>query len=254
MEQSNNSFRPIEDDPILGKYLKHYSSHRMLLLVLGGVAYFAVFVVLTIATLGVVSTVTDIIVPILYTVAALMILWTLAHYWNREVILFQYGFSYKQGSVVATFSYYQIKSFVLNIERIRYFGVFPFVQYRCVMTSEAGDIMTLNNVYKDVPKLIDTLEKLITELRLPITNAILEQGQTANFGDALGINKQGILDLASNETLAWNSYGGYQLDGKTLTIQAHPNTLWKTYPVSTFANLRLFVTLMKERKIVHEDV
>jgi hypothetical protein len=242
----SETFRAIDDDPLLGKYIRHYTTNRMRLLVRAGVIYALAVAVIQVSTASLENNIAAIIVPILYTLVGLPLGWYLVHLWNREVILYERGFTYRQGSTIALFLYQQIVSLRVKAERVVLFGVVPREVYECHLLSDQDDKMTLNNLYGDIADLLKSMERAITQARRPVVQAQLERGERVPFGAGLWLTSDHIEDETSGENLAWTAYRGYRVEKGTLVITAQQSD-WRTVALPQLENVTLLVSVLKDK-------
>lgn len=243
MEQT--PIRAIEDDPVLGRYRVHFTMARLRLLLQAGAIYIVSVLIVNIATASLTGTLVNIVVPLLYALIAMPLIWSIAHVWNREVILFERGFTYRQGSVVAAFPYENIVSIRVVSEQVRYFGFLPIQRVRCHMTADQGDEMTITEQYADARKLADALERAITAARKPIVLEMLQRGDLVPFGDMLALDRTRIVDVPTGDALPWTDVIGAAPSGADIRIEAQDG-LWRSVPASHIANLLLFITLVRQ--------
>lgn len=230
----------IPDDPALGKYLKHYTTHRLRLLVQGGTVYVLAVIGLQILFLGVDRQTASVILPIAFASIAGGIFWYMAHLWNREVVVYEKGFTYRQGSRVGVFRYEQIVRLRVRAERLSLAGLWRRDVYDCLMTSEHDEVLRLNNTYGDIARLLNALEQAITQARLPVARAQLAQGQKLSFG-VLEMDNTGL--ATADAVLLWQDFQGYKVADGNLVFEG-----WQSVPLAEVDNLRLLVVLLKERR------
>jgi hypothetical protein len=242
----SETFRVIDDDPLLGKYIRHYTTNRMRLLVQAGVIYAIAVVVIQVVTASLENNVASIVVPILYTLVGLPLGWYLVHLWNREVILYERGFTYRQGSTIVLFLYLQIVSLRVKAERVVLFGIIPREVYECQLLSDQDDKMTLNNLYGNIGDLLQRIERAITQARRPVVQAQLERGERVPFGAGLWLTSDHLEDETTGEILAWTAYRGYRVEKGTLVITAQHGD-WRTFILSQLENATLLVSVLKDR-------
>src|SRR5215207_5459331 len=101
----------IEPDPVLGAYIAHHPSNRLLLLIVGGIAYAIPVLLLQILFAQADKSTAAVVLISAYSIIALVIGWFILHHWNREVILYEHGFTYREGSSLRAFPYVTIVSF-----------------------------------------------------------------------------------------------------------------------------------------------
>ncbi len=242
----NATVRAIDDDPVLGRYLVHYNTNRMRLLVQVGVIYAICTLVITLATAGLEGTWVNIVVPLLYALVAMPLIWYVAHLWNREVILFEKGFTFRQGSVVAAFPYENIVSTRTTLERIRYFGIVPRQRTVYDMTSDQGDQMRINDVYIRPLELVDTLERAILKARKPLLARQLARGEQVSFG-SVALNAQGVVDVRDGRALPWGALRSVQVAAGALRI-ADDAGEWAAFPLEGIESVVILLALLKERE------
>lgn len=230
----------IPDDPALGKYLKHYTTHRLRLLVQGGTVYALAVVGLQVLFLGADRQTAAVVLPIAFAIIAGGIFWYMAHLWNREVVVYERGFTYRQGSQVGMFRYEQIVRVRVRAERLSLAGLWRRDVYDCLMTSEHDEVLRLNNTYGDIARLLNTLEQAITQARLPIARAQLAQGRRLSFG-ALEMDNVGL--ATADAVLTWDNFQGYKVADSSLVFEG-----WQSFPLADLDNLRLLIVLLKERR------
>lgn len=236
--------RAVDDDPVLGRYLVHYTTDRLRLMLQAGVIYALSALVINVATFSLEGTLVNVVVPLLYTLVALPLIWAAAHLWNREVILFERGFTYRQGSVVAAFPYINIVQMHISLQRVLYFGIVPYERAVGILESDQGDRMRIDNVFKDARKLLQALERTITKARLPLVNQQIARGDSVAFG-ALTLTGTGITDTA-NRTLPWAAFTRVALDGDGLQIISGSES-WGRYIEADLHSAAVLVAVLKER-------
>ena len=91
----------IEDDPVLGAFIDNYPSDRTRLLLFGGAIMGIIWFVVTIALWRVDDGTAFSVTVGIIAIATLGVGWFLTHFWNREVIIYKRGFSYREGSFLA---------------------------------------------------------------------------------------------------------------------------------------------------------
>lgn len=240
----------IADDPVLGKVIGNYPSDRIRLLVIGGIVYGAFAMVINLALLPLPPETASIIVIILLAIFALAVGWGILHFWNREVILFERGFSYREGSREVYINYTDVHATHLHAERIRYVGglITRNVRRFTVKTRQDEVIVLNGSIYRKIDTLIDRMEKLINEpLRVHIGQA-LANGQSVPFGDSLSITADAITLTGEGRSLAWNEYAGYGVSGGALNIRAADATNWASIPLDAIENVALLVEILNRKR------
>ncbi|MFN8374454.1 MAG: DUF6585 family protein [Anaerolineae bacterium] len=233
----------IDVDPVLGRPLANYPSDRLRPLVLAGAASAAVSVLLNFTL----ATVSDWWGPMLTVlIMSLVVLgfgWYILHIWNREVVLYEHGFSYREGSNTVFLVYTEIKSIRQRAERLRYFGgLVRRAVYSTTVRTMRDEVITLTSIYRHIDQLGLRLETQFNSVRRPVVEHLLRQGETAVFGTALALSAQGI--IAGERTLAWTEFSGFRAQGGMLTLMAGERE-WVSVPLNEIDNVLLLLDLMR---------
>jgi hypothetical protein len=234
----------IEDDPALGKYVAHYPSNRLRLLIIGGLIYTAVVLFLQVFFAGLDDAAASIVLIGSYSLLALAIGWYVLHLWNREVILYERGFTYREGSRTGQFLYAKIISLHIRAERFAFMNLIRRDVYQCTMLTDQDERLMLNNIYSNIGELVTKLETAITRARLPVIEVRMERGETVEFGTRLSLDKNGI--LLDDERLAWNDFAGHRIESKNLVLNGKTGVS-VAVPVAALDNALLLLALLKSR-------
>lgn len=237
--------KPLPDDPVLGAYVSHHPSNRTQLLARGGVLYALAVVVLQVLFLRVEDNVAAIGLPILYAGVALGVYWYILHLWNREVVLYERGFTYRQGSQIGVFTYGQMVVFTLRVQRISLLGRLGWMVYQATLLSDQDEHLRITNLYTDAGQLCERLERAIARARKPITEALLARGEALAFGEAMTLDAQGL--MINGERVAWTEYAGYRLEAGQLLIARHAGDALAV-ALAGLPNAVLLVALLKGRE------
>jgi hypothetical protein len=234
----------IEVDPVLGRPLANYPSDRLRPLLFSAVLCGVVSVVLnfTLATVpewwG--PTLTMLIMGMLVLGCG----WYVLHVWNREVILFEHGFSYREGSHTVFFVYSEIKSIRQRAERLRYLGgLVRRTVYRMTIRTIRDEVITLTNIYRRMDELSVRLEVLYNAVRRPVVEHLLHQGENVSFGSHLSLSEKGI--VAGERTLAWTDFAGSRAQAGKLILLANTESEWFSTPLEEIDNLMLLLELLR---------
>jgi hypothetical protein len=174
--------------------------------------------------------------------------WYLVGIWNREVVLYERGFSYREGSRVVFFRYAEIASIRQRAQRLAYFGgLFRRTVYRFTIKTLADETIVLNNVYKRVAELGVNLEQKITDVRRPMIEYALRQGETVHFSDDLALTQLG-LRANDGRSLAWEQFGGYRAQRGQLIILDASGAEWLSIPLESLENLALLLEQFKAHR------
>lgn len=239
--------RLFDDDPILGAYRAHYPSHRLRLLLIGGFAYAVPVIIITLLTLRAEGVLVNIVVPLIYAALALGVFWYMAHYWNKEVILYTRGFIFREGSREVRLLYARMMRVRVQAERVRLFGVWRYDRYRYEFTSQDDEHIVLTNLYRDIARLGERLEIGMAEARLPLLRQQLARAERIVFSPDFALSGQGI---ECGETLIpWQAYQTVKIAQGALSLQyaTETGTASAQVALETLDNLRLLLALLKER-------
>jgi hypothetical protein len=236
----------IPADPALGRYLAHYPSNRLRLLLQGAALYTVPVVALNWLFAGLDDVPASIILIGSYAVIGLGIAWYVLHLWNREVILYERGFTYREGSRLGLFPYFNIVRFTQHAERVSYFNLIRREVYQARLVTDQEEVLIINNVYSSVGDLIARLESAITRDRLPIVQARLARGESVPFGDALRLDGDGLHTGA--HSLAWEQFAGHRFVGKDLHLLARQGDPL-IVRVADLENALLLLALLKNRPL-----
>ncbi len=237
----------IEADPILGEPLASYPSNRGKFLIVGGGIVGVVSVILNFTTATLPSWWGPAITVILMAGVALAIGWYILHLWNREVILYEQGFSYREGSNTAHFKYDEIRSLQMKAERKTFFGgLFRSTFYRFTLRTIRDEVITINNIYRHVATLGDQLSTRIFAVLQPRIQRQLANGDTVEFGALLRLGKTGM--MAQGKHLLWDDYTGVKIADRQLHIQGKEGTVWFSFPLSELENAPILLEILRDRK------
>jgi hypothetical protein len=171
--------------------------------------------------------------------------WYVLHLWNREIILYERGFSYREGSQTVFFRYDEIASIRMSGARLAYFGgLIRRDAYRFTVTTHAGDTLAVTEIYRRVWLLGTTLIERVNQTLLPEIIARMEHGESVAFSAGLRLNAGSI--EADGRALAWNSFGGFQIGGRRLILLDSTGAAWFALPLSEVDNLTLLLELLKK--------
>jgi len=232
------------DDPILGPFLAHYPSNRLRLLLFGG-GFYALAVLLIQALTWQIDTATaSIFVPILYACVALVAFWYMAHYWNREVIVYKHGFVYREGRREVRFRYETIVTVQAQAERLRLFGFWPYERYRYVLTSDQDERIVLDNLYRHIERLGPGLEQAIAQRRLPLLRQQLARGDSLLFGPQVLARAEGL--EVGGARLAWGEIKAERVIGEDLHLLSVDGQSLAHLSLNQIDNLLLLLLLLKD--------
>jgi hypothetical protein len=238
-------------DPTLGKYLSHHPSRRMMLLIQGAFLYAIPAWILQLLTANLDDQTAALFLPFSFAAIGGAVGWYVLHLWNREVVLYERGFSYRRGSVTAYFRYENIVTLKQSIETQSILGLFPRTVYNYTLISDLEETLQINNLYSNTEKLTRSLDALIASARLPIIRQQMASGQAVPFSENLKLSREGII-LGERE-LFWHELKAYKPQSGRLILQSSDNPEWASLPLRDINNPPLLLALLKERVKNKED-
>ncbi len=235
----------IEDDPILGKFIANYPVNRLRLLFYGGVVLALVWFVVTVALWNVAEGFAAAATVAVITIAALIVGWGITHLWNREVILYARGFSYRRGGQNAFLRYTEIHVIRQKGEIISYFGgIVRRSTLVVTLITDVDEIITLTALYNRINELSTRLEVAITQARLPVVKSKIEVAEPVTFGAGITLDAEGL--HADDHHIPWAQVGTVKAANRQLVISNADASVQIQRPLSEIENLRLLVILLQE--------
>lgn len=239
--------RGLEADPIYGKPLANYPSDRVRLLLISGFIYGAIALVLNLAFAGVEPQTASIFVIGGMALSALGMGWFVLHLWNREVILYERGFSYREGSRDVFFSYGDIDRIEVRAERIAYFGgLLRRTLHEMKLHTIHDEDLTLNRIYRRTDELILRLERMVTQTRLPIVQSKLNSGEQIEFAPGFHLEAGGL--NVEQDLLPWADFSGHRIGDGQLHLLTNGDSVWRSIPLKPLYNAALLITLLERYK------
>lgn len=236
----------VEADPVLGAVVATYPADRARLLIPAALVVGVLAVILNF-TLAAVPGWGPPLTVALMTLVALAAGWVVLHYWNREVVLYENGFSYREGGRDVLFHFAEIHSFRQRAEQMAYFGgLVRRVTYRFTLIGLRGERIVLGNLYRRVGDLGLRLEQGIIRQLEPAIRDRLAKGERVPFSDTLRLSADGLHERARD--LLWSDYGGYTISGGRLTLLAADGSAWFSLPLPEVDNLLILIALLRERQ------
>ena len=243
----------IPEHEVLGKPIDNFPSRRLAVLGLGWSILIGVSLLINGALWNVEAEwIGPIVVGGIGTLAW-YIGWRILHVWNREVILYERGFTYREGSRDVPFLYGEVRAMRLRVEEQSAFGgILKRTVYLMQLTTYVGDQMKIGNLYRRVGDLTDKLTMLInTPLREAIHERLLA-GEEEPFAEYLFVSNSGlrvdatILESASEDArLAWSDFGGYEVKNRQLLLR-QDNEVWFAVPLTEVDNLIVLLEILRQ--------
>ena len=233
-------------DDLLGNYISHHPVNRMRLIFQAGLVYFIATTILQLLFVELDDQTASILLIFFFAAIALGLAWYVLHLWNREIVIYEKGFNYREGSSIADFQYHEIASFRQKAERLRYFGgLFRRNVYVFTVQTHNGEVIKLTNLYTDIEKLGHNLEVGINSvLRESIRQSLLS-GEPVSFGDAFAVSHEGLIN--GERQLTWDEFEGFQTQQGHLTISSSDDEHWYQIPLEEVDNLRQLFEILREK-------
>lgn len=246
----------IPPHPQLGEAQDNFPSRRLVLLVRGWSVLIGISLLVNIGVWNVEAVwLAPLLIGIFGTLATVLGWWVLGH-WNKEVILYEHGFTYREGSKNIPFRYAEIAAIRIRAEQQSIFGgMVKRIVYDITMRSHAGDHIKMDNVYRRVATLGDKLMTAVyAQLRPSIATAIAN-GLAVSFGGGLQVDANGLIvsaDVLENATddaqLLWQNFGGYRVQNRQLQLQTKTDQTWFALPLIEVENLVLLLEILREHR------
>lgn len=238
----------IEADPVFGKVIGNYPSDRTRLIAPAVIISGVVSVILNFTLAEVEAWWGPVLTVIIMAAVVLGLGWRVLHYWNREVVLYDEGFSYREGSRPIFFLYHEVMSIRQQGQRLAYFGgLIRRNTYQFTVTTLRGEIMMLNNIYTRIDELGARIEKKVNTVLEPYLKEELEKGEKIPFSNTLRLSKDGMEE--KGRELLWEEFDGYKIGSGQLSIYAQPDTsLWLSIPLPDVDNLPILIRWFKQHE------
>ncbi len=237
----------INPDPILGAAVANFPSDRLRPLIIAGAVIAPVALALGLTTAQVTDWWGPVVTVVLTAAVVLALGWYVLHVWNREIILYERGFSYREGSKTVFIRYDEIASIRLRAERLAYFGgLLRRDVYRFTVTTTEAERFSITNLYRRAAELGTRLNEQIDRALGPKIARQLADGGSVVFGDALSVNAQGLRE--NGRDLAWLDYGGYRIGGRRLALLDAGGGVWLALPLAEVDNITLLLEVLREKQ------
>jgi hypothetical protein len=236
----------LDSDPVLGTPIANYPSNRARLLIPAVVVVGVVSVILnfTVAEIEGWGPPLTILIMGVITMAAG---WWVLHYWNREVILYGDGFSYREGGKDVYFLYAEIASIRQRAEQLAYFGgLIRRVNTRFTLTTIRGETMTFTTLYSSVERLGAHLEQKVNESLEPHLAKKISEGEKIAFSDTLKLSRAGLHE--GSRDLAWEQFGGYKVGGGKLTLWTRDGEEWFRLALREIDNIPILLHFLRQHQ------
>jgi hypothetical protein len=238
----------IETDPVFGKVIANYPSDRIRLMAPAVVISGVVSVILNVTLAEVDAWWGPALTVIIMAAVVLGLGWRVLHFWNREIVLYEEGFSYREGARPIFFLYHEVLSIRQQGQRLAYFGgLIRRNTYKFTLTTLRGEVMILDNTYVRIEELGANVEKKIYAVLEPYLKEEMAKGEKIPFSDTLRLSNNGLEE--KGRELPWEEFDGYKISAGKLLIFAQPDTaLWLSIPLPEVDNLPILVRWLKQRE------
>lgn len=240
----------LADDPVLGAIIANFPSDRGRPLLIGGAVCAAAAVLLnfTLAANG--TWWGQAITVIVMAALALGVGWYLLHIWNREIVLYERGFSYREGSNTIFFLYAEVKSLRQRAEQLAYFwGLFRRIVYTITVITTSNETLVIHNFYKRMDELGARLEKQVNEALRPSVMRRLSVGETVAFADTLRLDGLGL--HVDGQRIGWEAFGGYTIQNRQLQLLDRNGAVAAAIPLADLENVTLLLDILREQKSLY---
>lgn len=236
----------LEPDPVLGAPLGNTVSNRLRLLLIAGIVVLGIGLFLNF-TLGTIQEGWGPPLTVLVTAAVMLGAgWWVLHWWNREIILYERGFTVEEGARVVPIRYDEVARVHLQADRVSYGGLLPHERYRCTLTTIHDEQIVIDAGYRHASQLGTRLNALVDAALRPQIEARWAAGETVPFGAALAISAERL--LSEDRALNWAGYGGYRIAEGRLSILDEAGEAWASPPLAGLDNLTLLIAFLREQK------
>lgn len=239
-------------DDLLGRYISHHPVNRLRLVAQALFVYFIATTVLQLLFVELDDQTASIVLIFFFAAIALGLGWYVMHLWNREVVIYEKGFNFREGSSIADFQYDEVASFRQKAERLRYFGgLFRRNVYTFKLTTYRGEVIKLTNLYTDIEKLGNNLEVGINSVLDERVHDALERGESVSFGESFEMSDAGI--SADSQDLSWEEFDSFGTKQGRLTLASKTDETWYQIPLEDVDNLSLLAKILREKTATLTD-
>lgn len=237
----------LDADPVLGGVIASYPIDRARLLLPAGAVCAVLAVALNFTLAEVPAWWGPALTVAIMGLAALTAGWWVLHLWNREIVLYEFGFTYREGGRVVWFVYPEIASLRQRAECLSYFGgLLRREVYRFTLTTIRGERIVLGGRYRRVAELGVRLEERLIHSLLPIFQERLARGEHLPFSNTLRLSADGLHE--SGRMLKWDDFGGFRAAGGRLMALTRDGQVWFSLPLPEVDNAALLLALARSRR------
>ena len=236
--------------PTLGAFEARYPANRVRLLLPGVLAMAVAWGVVTLLLWDVEREQASVMTVLLLAAMALVVGWTLLHFWNREVLIYEHGFTYRLGSGVIRVPFSEVVSLRgRGVRRSYLSGLVERTSYRFTVRTNQNTQIVLGDMYTRIEQMSLHLEHGINQVMRPRVERQIESGVRVPFSDELMISDSGL--HVHGQLLPWSDLSSFCIHNGMLLfiIEDSPEfSVWYRTPLAQVDNLRLLVDLLLERQ------
>lgn len=245
----------IAEHPQLGKPLDNFPSRRLKIMVTAWSILISISVLINVGTWNIQADWLGLVIVPFTGILALGLGWWVLGWWNREVILYEHGFTYREGSQDVPFIYAEVRAILLRAEELAFFGgLLRQIVYEVTVITRANDQMRVTLWhYRRADDFGSQLMAQVYPLLRARIQATLQQGESVSFGGGLSLTQAGlyvsqsVLQGATEDAhLAWADYGGLSVKNRQLQLLNHERRVWFALPLQEIENLLLLRELLKQ--------
>lgn len=173
---------------------------------------------------------------------AMYCFWTLFRWRGAHAELFERGFSITRAGKTVTGRWDDVASVTQKIGFIRTYGIPVWTSYLYTITMTNGETARVTNVFGQVRKLGETIQRASANALLPRAIAAYQSGATLPFGK-ISLSQAGISN--GRETVPWNMVNDPTFRNGVLIVTRKDRRLaWVTAPVAKTPNIYVLTALV----------
>lgn len=237
----------LEADPVLGRVLGNYVSDRFRLLWVAALVVIPPGLILFF-TIGMIEDGWG--PPLTFLLTTALVLgagWGVLHLWNREIILYERGFTVGEGARVVPVRYDEVAHVRLRAERVGYLGgLIRHTRTRFTLTTLQDEQIVITHWYRRADELGARLTALVDAALRPLIEARWARGEAVDFAETLALSADGV--LVNGALLNWGAFGGYRIASGELTLLDSTGAAWAGVPLAALFNATLLLAFLRERR------
>jgi hypothetical protein len=239
----------LQADPILGAPLGSYPSDRIRYLIIAGAIGLSIGLVLNFTLAAIPEWWAPLLTVMLMAGLTLGLGWVVLHFWNREIILYERGFTYQEGSRVVPFLYGDILAIRMSADRVRYFGLIRRDRYKFTLRTDQDEIILITDLlYRRAAELGTRLTEQVNALLMPRLSMKLDSGEKVAFSDGLHLTREGI-EGAPGHSLDWAAFSRFTISGGQLKLLDNSGVVWGAFPLRDLDNITILLELLKSKRL-----